>query len=119
LPTVTGDRVQLGQLFQNLLANAIKFRGNGAPQVDVSAEKQDSQWVFAVRDNGIGMAPEQQKRIFMIFQRLHHRSEYPGTGIGLAISKKIVERHGGRIWVDSRPQEGATFYFSIPEWEKK
>jgi light-regulated signal transduction histidine kinase (bacteriophytochrome) len=119
LPTVPGDRVQLVQLFQNLLANAIKFHGNGAPQIHVSAGKQDSQWIFGVRDNGIGIAPEQQERIFMIFQRLHHRSEYPGTGIGLAICKKIVERHGGRIWVESRPQEGATFYFSIPEGEKK
>ena len=119
LPTVPGDEVQLTQLFQNLIANASKFGSPETPRIHVSAEKQGPQWVFAVRDNGIGIAPEQQERIFMIFQRLHHRSEYPGTGIGLAICKKIVERHGGRIWVESRPGEGATFYFSLAEGEQK
>jgi light-regulated signal transduction histidine kinase (bacteriophytochrome) len=119
LPTVTGDEVQLTQLFQNLIANAIKFRGRETPRIHVSAEKQGPQWIFAVRDNGIGIAPEQQERIFMIFQRLHHRSEYPGTGIGLAICKKILERHGGRIWVESKPGEGATFYLGLPEGEQK
>ena len=119
LPTVPGDEVQLTQLFQNLIANASKFGGRETPRIHVSAEKQGPQWVFVVRDNGIGIAPEQQERIFMIFQRLHHRSEYPGTGIGLAICKKIVERHGGRIWVESRPGEGATFYFSLAEGEQK
>jgi light-regulated signal transduction histidine kinase (bacteriophytochrome) len=119
LPTVMADEVQLTQLFQNLIANAIKFRGQALPEIHLSAEKQDTHWLFAVRDNGIGIAPEQRERIFKVFQRLHHRSEYPGTGIGLAICKKIVERHGGRIWVESQPGQGATFYFSLGEGEGK
>lgn len=113
LPIVRGDEVQLIQLFQNLLGNAAKFRGHEPLQVHISAELQDGDWVFAVRDNGIGIAPEQQERIFLIFQRLHHRSEYPGTGIGLALCKRIVERHGGRIWVESEVGKGTTFYFTI------
>jgi len=119
LPMVLGDEVQLIQLFQNLVANAIKFRGQEAPQIHVCAESREQEWVFAIKDNGIGIAPEHQERIFSIFQRLHHRSEYPGTGIGLAICKKIVERHGGRIWMESQPGKGSTFYFSIPEVEPK
>ena len=115
---VLGDEVQLIQLFQNLIANAIKFCGQEALQIQVSAERRGQEWVFALKDNGIGIAPEHQERIFSIFQRLHHRSEYPGTGIGLAICKKIVERHGGRIWVESQPGEGSTFYFSIPGGEE-
>jgi signal transduction histidine kinase len=115
LPVVLGDEVQLLQVFQNLIANAIKFRGAESPQIQVTADRQGSNWVFAIRDNGIGIAPEHQERIFSIFQRLHQRSEYPGTGIGLAICKKVVERHGGRIWVESLPGKGSTFYFSIPE----
>jgi PAS domain S-box-containing protein len=114
LPTVLGDEVQLGQLFQNLLGNAIKFRGAQAPRVHVGAERRVEGWTFAVRDNGIGIAPEHAARIFLIFQRLHAAAEYPGTGIGLAISKKIVERHDGRIWVESCPGEGTTFCFTIP-----
>ena len=115
LPTVMGDEMQLTQLFQNLLANALKFRGQTPPRIHVSAERKENAWQFFVRDNGIGIAPEYAERIFMIFQRLHSRSEYPGTGIGLAICKKIVERHGGRIWVQSQPGSGATFFFTIPD----
>jgi signal transduction histidine kinase len=115
LPTVWADRSQLRQLFQNLIGNAIKFRNSARPQVHVSAERCAEGWAFTFRDNGIGIAPEYADRIFEIFQRLHARSEYPGTGIGLAICKKIVERHGGRIWVESQPGQGATFRFTVPD----
>lgn len=118
LPMVLGDQGQLIQLFQNLVANAIKFRSQESPQIQISAERRGPEWVFAIKDNGIGIASDHHERVFSIFQRLHHRSEYPGTGIGLAISKKIVERHGGRIWIESRPGEGSTFYFSIPGGEE-
>ena len=114
LPTVMADRVQLGQLFQNLIGNAIKFHGKEPPQVHVSAERRPTEWLFSVRDNGVGLDPEYAERIFVIFQRLHNREEYPGTGIGLAICKKIVERHGGRIWVVSQTGQGATFHFTLP-----
>jgi PAS domain S-box-containing protein len=114
LPTVMADNVQLGQLFQNLIGNAIKFRGNEPPYIHVSASRKGNAWVFSVRDNGIGIAPEYAERIFIIFQRLHGRDEYAGTGIGLAICKKIVERHGGRIWAESEVGKGATFYFTLP-----
>ena len=115
LPTVTGDEVQLAQLLQNLLDNAIKFRGGEAPLVQVSARPDDGSWVISVHDNGIGIAPPHQDRIFKLFQRLHTQEEYPGTGIGLSLCKKIVERHGGRIQVESEPGKGTTFSFTLPE----
>ncbi|NJR23021.1 MAG: PAS domain S-box protein [Richelia sp. CSU_2_1] len=114
MPTVMGDESQLVQLFQNLIGNAIKFCRHDIPSIHISVSQQDREWQFSVRDNGIGIAPEYAERIFIIFQRLHSRREYDGTGIGLAICKRIVERHGGRIWVDSREGQGATFYFTIP-----
>jgi two-component system sensor histidine kinase/response regulator len=115
MPTVPGDAVQLTQLFQNLIANAIKFHGDQSPRIEVRAEPEDGFWRFEVRDNGIGIAPEYFERIFVMFQRLHNRSKYPGTGIGLAICKKIVERHGGRIWVESVPGQGTVFKFKLPK----
>jgi PAS domain S-box-containing protein len=114
LPTVSGDEVQLAQLFQNLIANAIKFRGEAPPRVAIRCEKGLEEWTFRFQDNGIGIAHEFFERIFIIFQRLHKRSDYPGTGIGLAICKKIVERHGGRIWVESEPGHGTCFCFTLP-----
>jgi PAS domain S-box-containing protein len=114
LPTVTGDEVQLVQLFQNLIGNGIKFHGVAPPCVHVSVTRQEKEWIFQVRDNGIGIDPQYFDRLFVIFQRLHAMAQYPGTGIGLAISKKVVERHGGRIWVESEPERGASFFFSIP-----
>jgi PAS domain S-box-containing protein len=113
MPRVIADPAQLTQMFQNLIGNAMKFRGAEAPAVRVSAETRDQVWVFTVKDNGIGLDPQYADRIFMMFQRLHNKSEYPGTGIGLAICKKIVERHGGRIWVDSQPGHGSTFGFTL------
>jgi light-regulated signal transduction histidine kinase (bacteriophytochrome) len=114
LPTVMADRPQLGQLFQNLIGNAIKFRRDEPPRIHISASRNGNGWTFSVKDNGIGIAPEYSERIFIIFQRLHSRQEYAGTGIGLAICKKIVERHGGHIWVESEVGKGATFCFSLP-----
>ncbi len=115
LPTVRGDPVQLGQLFQNLIGNAIKFRGGEPPRVHVGATRGEDEWILTVSDNGIGIAPEFADRIWIIFQRLHSRDEYPGTGIGLAICKKIVERHGGHITLESEPGRGSTFRFNIPD----
>jgi signal transduction histidine kinase len=105
----------LTQLFQNLVGNAIKFRRNGLrPEISIGARAEREDWVIWVRDNGIGIPQDQYERIFKVFQRLHTWQKYPGTGIGLAICKKIVERHGGRIWVESRLGEGSAFYFTIP-----
>jgi PAS domain S-box-containing protein len=115
LPTIIADRGQIYQLFQNLVANAIKFHGAAPPAIHISATRQTRGWIFTIRDNGIGIDPQYFGRIFVIFQRLHSRAQYSGTGIGLAICKKIVECHGGRIWVESAPGEGATFCFCLPD----
>ncbi|HVE76407.1 MAG TPA: ATP-binding protein, partial [Actinomycetota bacterium] len=114
LPLVQADKGQLVQVFQNLIGNALKFSGEHAPDISVSAQRNGSSCVFSIKDRGIGIAPRHAERIFTIFQRLHTKSEYPGTGIGLSICKKIIERHGGRIWVDSEPGAGAEFKFTLP-----
>ncbi len=119
LPTVRVDAGQAALVFQNLIGNALKFRSERRPEIHVGAERQSGQWIISVRDNGIGIEPQYFERIFMIFQRLHTRRKYPGTGIGLAICKKIVQRHGGSIWVESEPGRGSTFYFAIPSREMK
>ncbi len=115
LPVVLADEVQLGEVFQNLLSNALKFREKKAPRIHIALEDLSTEWVFSVRDNGIGFDEKYLERIFMLFQRLNERANFQGTGLGLAICKKIVERHGGRIWATSQRNKGATFYFSIPK----
>jgi len=114
LPSLPVDGTQITQLFQNLIGNAVKFRGEQPPQIPVGARREPERWVFSVRDKGIGIEPQYFERIFQLFQRLHTRDHYPGTGIGLAICKRIVERHGGTIWVESQPGQGSTFFFSMP-----
>jgi PAS domain S-box-containing protein len=114
LPTVMADSVQLSQVFQNLVGNAIKYHGKRCPEVHISVQRQDAHWMFSVSDNGIGIEEKYFERVFAMFQRLHTRNEYSGTGIGLAITKKIVERHGGRIWLESVPEQGTTFHFTLP-----
>jgi light-regulated signal transduction histidine kinase (bacteriophytochrome) len=115
LPTVRADATQFIQLFQNLIGNAIKFRADRPPQIHIGVTDAQDFWQFCVRDNGIGIEPQYFERVFQVFQRLHTRREYKGTGIGLAICKKIIERHGGRIWVQSELGQGSTFYFTLPK----
>jgi signal transduction histidine kinase len=113
MPTVMANGPQLQQVFQNLIGNGIKFRGSEPPAIKISAEQKNAEWIFAVSDNGIGIAAEQAKTVFVMFQRLHNRDEYAGNGIGLAICKKVIERQGGRIWLESPPQGGTTFKFTL------
>jgi chemotaxis family two-component system sensor kinase Cph1 len=120
LPAIRTDETQLTQVFQNLVGNAIKYHGAEVPHVHVSATKNGgNEWTFSVRDNGLGIDPQYFDRIFILFQRLHGRDEFEGTGIGLAICKKILERLGGRIWVESQPEKGSTFYFALPKTMEK
>ncbi len=114
LPVVNGDESQLVQLFQNLIGNAVKFRGREIPSVRVSAQADSDAWVFSIRDNGLGIDPKYHERVFDLFKRLHPTDRYPGTGMGLAVCRKVVQRHGGRIWVESEPGQGSTFRFTIP-----
>jgi light-regulated signal transduction histidine kinase (bacteriophytochrome) len=114
LPASTGDQSQLVHVFQNLLSNAIKFRGTRPPMVTITCEPHGSQWLLGVHDNGIGIPKEFTERIFELGRRLHTREEYPGSGIGLALCRRIVERHGGRIWAESQNGEGSTFYVLLP-----
>ena len=115
LPIIKVDSSQIRQLFQNLITNAIKFHDKEPPKIHISAEDSGKEWLFCVRDNGIGIDRENQEKIFNVFNRLHTREEYEGTGIGLSIAKRIVNRHGGQIWVESEPGKGANFYFTIPK----
>jgi light-regulated signal transduction histidine kinase (bacteriophytochrome) len=114
LPIVPGDAVPFTHLFQNLVSNALKYRSGAPPRIVISAKDQGDAWLFAVEDNGIGIPKQFQTQIFGIFKRLHNKNEYPGTGIGLAICQKVVERYGGRIWVESEVGQGSTFFFTLP-----
>ena len=116
MPVINGDEAQIFRLFQNIIQNGIKFRREGVkPHITISFEKSGKEYIFIIKDNGIGIEEQYFERIFIIFQRLHTREEYPGTGIGLSICKRIVERHGGRIWIESKQGEGSSFCFTIPE----
>jgi light-regulated signal transduction histidine kinase (bacteriophytochrome) len=119
LPTLPADEVQLAQVFQNLMGNALKFRSQAAPRIHVSVAEKPEAWEIGVRDNGIGIEPQYFERIFMVFQRLHNKGEYPGTGIGLAIVKKVIERHGGHVRVESTLGEGSAFIFTLPKHQKE
>ncbi|MGB9200621.1 sensor histidine kinase, partial [Methanobacterium sp.] len=116
LPTVVADSSQMLQVFQNLITNAIKFHGHSHPKIHISAQNNKNDWTISVADNGIGINSEHQKQIFDVFKRLHTRDTYPGSGIGLSICQKIIERYGGRIWVESQPGQGSTFYFTISKY---
>ena len=113
LPNVRANKTQLFQLFQNLVGNALKYHSGDSPHIHISGTEEETQFLFSVKDNGIGIKPIFFEKIFVLFQRLHHKNEYSGTGIGLAICKKIVDRHGGKIWVESEPGKGSCFYFTI------
>ncbi len=115
MPEVTADESQLSLVFQNLIGNAIKFRSEPTPRIEVAASRHNGSWQFEVKDNGIGIDERHRERIFTMFHRLHPRALYPGNGIGLAICKRILEGHGGRIWVESSPGAGSTFFFTLPE----
>lgn len=119
LPTVNADPIQLTMLFQNLLSNAIKFHGKETPEIKISSRIDKQMVEFCILDNGIGIDPQYKDRIFVIFQKLHNRDEYPGTGIGLAVCKRIIARHGGQIWVESKPGAGTKFYFTLPQAKKE
>jgi light-regulated signal transduction histidine kinase (bacteriophytochrome) len=113
LPCVWGDSGQLRVLFRNLISNGLKFHGQSPPHIHIVAVRRDAEWIFSVQDNGIGIEPQYLRRLFLVFQRLHHQEPYPKPGVGLAICRKIVEQHGRRIWVDSEPGKGATFFFTL------
>ncbi|MGZ5304781.1 MAG: sensor histidine kinase, partial [Bacteroidia bacterium] len=115
LPSIRADRSQIIQLFQNLIGNAIKFHSEKKPEVYIDAAENATEWLFSVRDNGIGIDEEYKEKVFVLFQRLHERSQYPGTGIGLSICRKIVELHSGNIWIESEPGKGSVFYFTLPK----
>ena len=119
LPKIYGNFVQMTQVFQNLIANAIKYQGENTPKVDISAEKKDNMWLFAVKDNGIGIEQWFSERIFIVFQKLHDHRKYPGSGIGLALCKRVIEKHGGKIWFESEVGKGTTIYFTLPVIEEK
>ncbi len=114
LPIITADYSQMIQLLQNLIGNSIKYRSDKIPEIHISAQEKDNDWIFSVEDNGIGIDPQYSDQVFQIFKRLHTNEEYKGTGIGLAITKRIIERHSGRIWVESELGKGSKFYFTIP-----